>query len=300
MVRATAPLIGAHGGSINAVAPGFIETEMTARIPFATREVAPQAQLPAAGRPAGRRRRGHRVPGQRRRRRHLRRGAARLRAEPGGRMSRSADRHPGRDAVAVQALRQRGGHRRTPPGPGHPWRHRTARLHGTRSAACRADVANLTAYQHLIGETASDVLPAGFIHALAFPLAMSVMNRDDFPLPLLGMIHLDEPRWCSPRRSCSRRPWTSGPGRRTCAGTGPAPSWMSSRRSRRAGEDAVRWRGVSTYLAKGVFLPGIDKPSAAVPPPAISRRRIPRRCGSWASTPGVPTPPCPATSTPST
>jgi 3-oxoacyl-[acyl-carrier protein] reductase len=40
MVRATAPLIGERGGSINAVAPGFIETEMTARIPFATREVA--------------------------------------------------------------------------------------------------------------------------------------------------------------------------------------------------------------------------------------------------------------------
>ncbi len=40
MVRATAALIGERGGSINAVAPGFIETEMTARIPFATREVA--------------------------------------------------------------------------------------------------------------------------------------------------------------------------------------------------------------------------------------------------------------------
>lgn len=40
MVRATAPLLAAGGGSINAVAPGFIETEMTARIPFATREIA--------------------------------------------------------------------------------------------------------------------------------------------------------------------------------------------------------------------------------------------------------------------
>ncbi|QDY91136.1 3-oxoacyl-ACP reductase [Arthrobacter sp. UKPF54-2] len=40
MVRATAPLLAPHGGSINAVAPGFIETEMTAKIPFATREVA--------------------------------------------------------------------------------------------------------------------------------------------------------------------------------------------------------------------------------------------------------------------
>ncbi|MDT0195594.1 3-oxoacyl-ACP reductase [Arthrobacter sp. AB6] len=39
MVRATAPHLAALGGSINAVAPGFIETEMTARIPFALREI---------------------------------------------------------------------------------------------------------------------------------------------------------------------------------------------------------------------------------------------------------------------
>ncbi|MFE6968697.1 3-oxoacyl-ACP reductase [Isoptericola sp. NPDC057653] len=38
--RATAPLVAARGGTANAVAPGFIETEMTASIPFATREVA--------------------------------------------------------------------------------------------------------------------------------------------------------------------------------------------------------------------------------------------------------------------
>lgn len=40
MVRATAPLLAERHGTINAVAPGFIETEMTARIPFATREIA--------------------------------------------------------------------------------------------------------------------------------------------------------------------------------------------------------------------------------------------------------------------
>ncbi|MBD9697960.1 3-oxoacyl-ACP reductase [Flavimobilis sp. GY10621] len=40
MVRATSPLLADVGGTANAVAPGFIETEMTARIPFATREVA--------------------------------------------------------------------------------------------------------------------------------------------------------------------------------------------------------------------------------------------------------------------
>ena len=52
MVRATAPLLAGHGGSINAVAPGFIETEMTARMPLATREIARRPNsLQQGGRP---------------------------------------------------------------------------------------------------------------------------------------------------------------------------------------------------------------------------------------------------------
>lgn len=39
MVRALAPLVAARGATANAVAPGFIETEMTAAMPLATREV---------------------------------------------------------------------------------------------------------------------------------------------------------------------------------------------------------------------------------------------------------------------
>src|SRR5690606_17680340 len=38
MVNSTAPLFAEHGITINAVAPGFIETQMTAAIPFAIRE----------------------------------------------------------------------------------------------------------------------------------------------------------------------------------------------------------------------------------------------------------------------
>lgn len=38
MVQSTAPLLAARGVTINAVAPGFIETQMTAAIPFALRE----------------------------------------------------------------------------------------------------------------------------------------------------------------------------------------------------------------------------------------------------------------------
>lgn len=52
MVRATAPLLAERGGTANAVAPGFIETDMTARIPFATREVARRLNsLQQGGRP---------------------------------------------------------------------------------------------------------------------------------------------------------------------------------------------------------------------------------------------------------
>ena len=52
MVSATAPLLAGYGGSINAVAPGFIETEMTARMPFAPREIARRLNsLQQGGRP---------------------------------------------------------------------------------------------------------------------------------------------------------------------------------------------------------------------------------------------------------
>ncbi|MCO4236534.1 MaoC family dehydratase [Pseudarthrobacter raffinosi] len=124
----------------------------------------------------------------------------------------------------------------------------------------RADVGNLTAYQHLIGLTARDTLPAGYLHALAFPLAMSVMNRDDFPLPLLGMVHLSnhvEQR--SPvlftesldiqARVENLRGHRSGTQLDVVA------------EIRGADTPDIKWTGRSSYLAKGVFLPGIDKPT---------------------------------------
>jgi hypothetical protein len=128
--------------------------------------------------------------------------------------------------------------------------------------AVTVDVGNLTAYQHLIGETASDVLPAGFIHALAFPLAMSVLNRDDFPLPLLGMIHLrNRVEQRSPVLFTDALDITAHVENLRGHRAGTQVDVVSEVRG--AGSAEIRWRGVSTYLAKGVFLPGIDKPSAA-------------------------------------
>lgn len=142
----------------------------------------------------------------------------------------------------------------------------------------RARVEDLTAYQHLVGESATDVLPAGFVHAMAFPLAMSVMNRDDFPLPLLGMIHLDNQvvQYAPVRFSEAidvRARAENLRGHR--AGT----QLDLVAEVRGAGDGALRWRGVSTYLAKGVFLPGVDKREEA--PAAAADFRTPDPTALW-------------------
>ncbi|MFC8038205.1 MaoC/PaaZ C-terminal domain-containing protein [Paenarthrobacter sp. NPDC057355] len=125
----------------------------------------------------------------------------------------------------------------------------------------RADVENLTAYQHMVGETASDTLPSGYVHALAFPVAMSVMNRDDFPLPLLGMIHLrnhvEQRAGIHFSEALDIRSWAEN---MTGHRAGTQLDVVAEVRSHGGGD--LLWRGVSTYLAKGVFLPGIDKPGA--------------------------------------
>lgn len=136
----------------------------------------------------------------------------------------------------------------------------------------RADAAHLTAYQHLLREPATDRLPAGFVHVLAFPVAMALMVRPDFPLPLLGMVHVAN-------RAEQHRPLLLG-----------EPLSVQARaedlRPHRAGtqvdlvtevtaDGEVAWRGVSTYLAKGVRLPDAprnDAPRAEFTPPVRTGR----------------------------
>jgi acyl dehydratase len=120
-------------------------------------------------------------------------------------------------------------------------------------AGVRADAARLTAYQHLVGESASDALPAGFVHVLTFPLAVAVMTTPGFPFPLVGAVHVAN-RVEQHRAAQLDEPLT-------------LRAWAQGLRSHRAGTqaelvttatdaDGVRvWTGVSTYLAKGVHLP---------------------------------------------
>ena len=51
----------------------------------------------------------------------------------------------------------------------------------------RDDVA---AYADACGFRVTDLLPSTYLHLLAFPLQIRVMSEDEFPFPLLGMVHL--------------------------------------------------------------------------------------------------------------
>jgi len=70
--------------------------------------------------------------------------------------------------------------------------HRGDRLPGTSYslAAQSIDSAHLAAYQRVCGFPVTDVLPPTYLHVLAFPLSMALMNEPDFPFPLVGLVHV--------------------------------------------------------------------------------------------------------------
>lgn len=152
------------------------------------------------------------------------------------------------------------------------------------------DAAHLGEYQRLLGEPGTDDLPAGYVHVIAFPLAMAVMVRPDFPLPVLGMVHVAN-------RVQQHHQLHAGDVLRVRA-------WAEGLRAHRSGTQVdlvvevagqegpeVAWRGVSTYLAKGTTLPGLalietdDGDSRASAEASASRSReggqMPEQTAVW-------------------
>jgi acyl dehydratase len=54
----------------------------------------------------------------------------------------------------------------------------------------QVDRENLAAYDRVCGFRLSDQLPATYPHILAFPLQAKLMSDDDFPLGMVGMVHV--------------------------------------------------------------------------------------------------------------
>ena len=136
--------------------------------------------------------------------------------------------------------------------------------HEVRGAV--VDLAKLSEFQRLVLHSATDYLPTGYVHTFAFPVAMSLMARDDFPLPLLGMVHLrNEVQHLRPihyTEPLSVTAWAENLGGHRAGTTVELVAEVTAENS---GE--LLWRGRSTYLAKGVFLPKIDRPTESTARP---------------------------------
>ncbi|WP_285724799.1 MaoC/PaaZ C-terminal domain-containing protein [Psychromicrobium xiongbiense] len=122
----------------------------------------------------------------------------------------------------------------------------------------RVDRARLEEFNRLMHGAGRDEVSAGLMHILCFPVSMVLMTLDDFPVPLLGLIHLrnrvEQRRRIDPDESFEVRVRVINP-RRHRAGT--QFDVLAEARDA-AGE--LAWRGVSTYLSRGVRL---DYPEAA-------------------------------------
>ncbi|SEC07632.1 MaoC family dehydratase [Arthrobacter woluwensis] len=139
------------------------------------------------------------------------------------------------------------------------------------------DIDHVTAFQRLVHGTVRTELPSAYVHTLAFPVAMSVMTRDDFPLPLLGLVHLEN----------TVEHYDAIPFGARLTVRAHADGLRAHRAGTLvdmvaevldAGSGRLLWRGTSRYLAKGVFLPGVD---TAVPTAEREDFRPPVPTGLW-------------------
>lgn len=110
----------------------------------------------------------------------------------------------------------------------------------------------LAAYREVVHEVADGPVPAGYVHVMAFPVAMTLLSRDDFPLPLAGLVHVANAvtvhRAIDPTETLTIDAWATDlrPHRR---GTQVDVVVEAS-----DGDGATVWEGTSTYLARGVRL----------------------------------------------
>ena len=127
----------------------------------------------------------------------------------------------------------------------------------------RVDRGHLAAYDRVCGFRLSDTLPVTYPHVLAFPLAMRLMTAPDFPLPLIGLVHVTN------RITVARPVHAAEPLDLTVRADRlrdhPRGRQFDVIATASAGGVEV-WRGVSTYLR--VLHPAIRPAPAEAAPPA--------------------------------
>lgn len=164
-----------------------------------------------------------------------------------------------------------------------------------RATTVRLDRHRLDAYRHLIGESAAgtsgEEAPPGFVHASLFGMQLAYLTRHDFPLPVLGLVHVanrvEQRSAVTPADSLEVTTWGRhlalrplgasddpvGPGGTPRAGT----QLELVTEVRRDG--AVVWKGASTYLARSVALRGLPVLERPTREPFLS----PVPSGGWST-----------------
>lgn len=148
-----------------------------------------------------------------------------------------------------------------------------------RLESVRVDRDHLARYQRLCGTAISDVLPHTFPHLLGFPLQMELMARRDFPLPVPGLVHLENEITVHRRLTAEDRLTISV----TARGKRPHRKGILVDVVTEVDVDGERvWDGRSSYLRRQEPNPGAPAPST--PPgmpdgPAAAQWRLPAGLG---------------------
>ncbi|MBI2384194.1 MAG: hypothetical protein HYV18_09010 [Gammaproteobacteria bacterium] len=134
--------------------------------------------------------------------------------------------------------------------------------------AVSADAGQLAAYRRICGFGGGDSLPITYPQVLAAPLQMRLLTRSEFPLPLLGLVHLRN-------RIEQKKPLPADASYQVDVGVGNSHQTDKGLEfdlvtSFADGQGAELWRAVATVLFRNRKPSGGNRKPAAEPEPAIS------------------------------
>ncbi|GAB3188890.1 MaoC/PaaZ C-terminal domain-containing protein [Nesterenkonia suensis] len=177
--------------------------------------------------------------------------------------------------------------RRTPEGgpDGLPERGVVARHAGVTPEQAEA-------YRGLMAGEAFDgvhrrALPSVLVHIMGFPVQMGLLAGDDFPLPLMGMVHLsnevDHRRPVRPETPVQIRAWAEGlrAHRRGTQFDAVVEVLTDGADVDQPEAEQILWRGTSTYLSRGVHLAGRPDPSTGEGRSGREEFTAPPKTGQW-------------------
>jgi len=141
------------------------------------------------------------------------------------------------------------------------------------------DRRKLADYNRVCGFRLTDTLPATYPHILAFPVAMQLMTAPEFPIPLVGLVHLAN-------RITVHRPIDTGESLDLSVRAAHLRPHDRGRQvdvvATASVGDEVVWQGTSTYLSKERAAPGGDRRGTGerpTPPAASAQWRVEPRVG---------------------